>query len=194
MGLNPFGVFVWKLLDGKRTLDAILNEVRDHAGGLPGDVEDHIRAFVAALVKEGLAGFYSDGPGLPESADRARLRPDKFSDHTTAEASAQKTCTYEPPKLVNLKSRQAALGEVHCGKGSNANPCCDSAGNLATSHCYPTGNSGTYSYSCSDCATNGHCYYNGQCACTGSCYGCPSTNDPDFCGPGSCVNCCTVTA
>jgi SynChlorMet cassette protein ScmD len=34
-GLNPKGVCIWKLLDGERTLDEILEAIRAHAGGIP---------------------------------------------------------------------------------------------------------------------------------------------------------------
>jgi len=55
VGINPSAVFIWKLLDGEHTLDAILKKAREHAEDVPEDVRDHIEAFVDELVATGLA-------------------------------------------------------------------------------------------------------------------------------------------
>jgi len=62
-GLNPTGVYVWKVLDGEHTLDGLLEELRAHAGNMPADTRDHIEAFVDALAAEGLAAFDGSASG-----------------------------------------------------------------------------------------------------------------------------------
>ena len=42
-GLNPTGVYLWKLLDGEHPIDALLEELRGHADGVPEDAREHIR-------------------------------------------------------------------------------------------------------------------------------------------------------
>jgi SynChlorMet cassette protein ScmD len=55
-GLNPTGVFVWKLLDGAHTLADMLVRMRESAEDVPDDASDHVSEFVNDLVKRGLAG------------------------------------------------------------------------------------------------------------------------------------------
>jgi SynChlorMet cassette protein ScmD len=55
-GLNPTGVFVWKLLDGTNTLDDLLVRLRESADDVPDEVSDHVSEFVQELTKRGLAG------------------------------------------------------------------------------------------------------------------------------------------
>ncbi|HOK07031.1 MAG TPA: SynChlorMet cassette protein ScmD [Syntrophales bacterium] len=56
-GLNPIGVMVWKSLDGKGSVAAIARRIREEAEGVPEDVEEHIRTFMEAAVRLGLAGY-----------------------------------------------------------------------------------------------------------------------------------------
>jgi len=56
-GLNPVGVFVWKKLDGKHTVDDILVELRENCEDVPEEAEDDLEEFVDDLVKQGLAGY-----------------------------------------------------------------------------------------------------------------------------------------
>ncbi len=55
--LNPVGVLIWKLLDGSRTLDAVVGSVRENCEDVPAEVADHCREFIGELVKQGLAGY-----------------------------------------------------------------------------------------------------------------------------------------
>jgi SynChlorMet cassette protein ScmD len=111
-GLNPTGVFVWKLLDGEHPIDDLLEELRDHAEGVPEDARDHIRVFVDALVAEGLAGF--DIPsGLSHNPDKAAQPPEKWS---PGALSGGNRFNYEPPKLVDLRG-QPATGSCNAGTG-----------------------------------------------------------------------------
>jgi len=56
-GLNPTGVFVWKLLDGEHSLEDISAELRTNAEHVPEEVKDHVHEFVQDLEKQGLVGF-----------------------------------------------------------------------------------------------------------------------------------------
>lgn len=57
VGLNPVGVFVWKLLDGSNTMEEILKKLRERCENLPKEVEEHVRDFIKSLVERGLAGY-----------------------------------------------------------------------------------------------------------------------------------------
>jgi SynChlorMet cassette protein ScmD len=124
-GLNPTGVCLWKLLDGERTLDELLDEVRRFHEGVPEEARDHIGAFVDALVREGLAAC----------GDRWSCR-EKNSHVPLGPLNEVKPFTYEPPKLINLSSGQSALGVCashgsaggDCYTGAGATGCCSSGG------------------------------------------------------------------
>jgi SynChlorMet cassette protein ScmD len=58
-GLNPVGVFIWKLLDGAHTIKDIIEELRQNCEGMPNDAEAHLEDFVQSLVEQGLAGYES---------------------------------------------------------------------------------------------------------------------------------------
>jgi SynChlorMet cassette protein ScmD len=55
-GLNPTGVYLWKLLDGKHSIDEMLRSLRQEAEEVPEEAGDHLREFIADLTKRGLAG------------------------------------------------------------------------------------------------------------------------------------------
>lgn len=55
-GINPIGVLIWKLLDGRHSVEDITEKIRESAEEIPADVTDHVRAFAGAAVKHGLAG------------------------------------------------------------------------------------------------------------------------------------------
>jgi SynChlorMet cassette protein ScmD len=116
-GLNPTGVFVWKLLDGEHTHDAIVQKIREHEN-VPEDASDHIKAFVDALLVEGLAGFDRTRFGLPNTADRWG----NSSSSPPAAKSEVQPFTYEPPRLVNLNGSLAYGGD--CNDGSAATNYC----------------------------------------------------------------------
>jgi len=56
-GLNPTGVFIWKLLDGKHNTDDIVKRLRDEADDVPEDAVEHARQFIASLEQQGLVGY-----------------------------------------------------------------------------------------------------------------------------------------
>jgi len=56
-GLNPTGVFVWKLLDGEHSIDEMLEALRRDAEDVPEDAGEHVVAFVEELTRQALAGW-----------------------------------------------------------------------------------------------------------------------------------------
>jgi SynChlorMet cassette protein ScmD len=55
--INPVGVTVWKMLDGKNQYDDILGNFRDHFSEVPERALDDVKAFVMELEKHGFVGF-----------------------------------------------------------------------------------------------------------------------------------------
>ena len=55
-GINPIGVLIWKLLDGRHSLEDITEKIREAAVEIPAEVQDHVRDFVRSAVAVGLAG------------------------------------------------------------------------------------------------------------------------------------------
>ena len=56
-GLNPTGVFIYKLLDGLHTEEEILEALKQEAEGVPAEAVEHLRQFITMLVQQGLAGY-----------------------------------------------------------------------------------------------------------------------------------------
>jgi len=56
-GLNPTGVFVWKLFDGKHGVDDIVKRLQAEAEDVPEDAGEHARQFIASLEQQGLVGY-----------------------------------------------------------------------------------------------------------------------------------------
>ena len=150
-GLSPTGAYVWKLLDGEHTIDALLDEIRQHADNVPEDTSDHIAAFVDALVAEGLAALGGTG----SCGDECLHAP-------IGGLNEVRPFTYAIPRLVNLSSGHGSYGGS-CYAGAGATVCCSS------------GTCGTNNPSC--CA--GTCGSVPAC-CGGACDGrCTSVPRPD---------------
>ncbi len=56
-GLNPVGVFIWKRLDGKHTIEDILKELKEECEDAPPEAQNDVIEFIQELVKNGLAGY-----------------------------------------------------------------------------------------------------------------------------------------
>ncbi len=54
-GLNPVGVFIWKRLDGYRTIQDMLKELRENYKDMPKEAKDHLKDFIQDLVDQGFA-------------------------------------------------------------------------------------------------------------------------------------------
>ena len=52
--INPVGVFMWKLFDGKHTTEEILQDLRANCNNVPEDAEAHLREFIVNLANRGL--------------------------------------------------------------------------------------------------------------------------------------------
>ncbi|MCP4754445.1 MAG: SynChlorMet cassette protein ScmD [Proteobacteria bacterium] len=55
-GLNPVGVYIWKRLDGKHTVEAIVKALRVDCNNVPDNADNYVNTFVADLLERGLAG------------------------------------------------------------------------------------------------------------------------------------------
>ncbi len=67
-GINPVGVAIFKLLDGRHTLAQIVEAVRSEFSGAPEGIEGEVRAFIEGLVAKGYAGYEAGseaGDGTP---------------------------------------------------------------------------------------------------------------------------------
>ena len=56
-GLNPTGVYIWKLLDGQHSIDDMLTALRRGAEEVPQEAGEHLIAFVQELAEQSLAGW-----------------------------------------------------------------------------------------------------------------------------------------
>ena len=56
-GLDPMGVFIWKLLDGKHSPEEILRGLRESVDGVPEEAGEHLNEFIQELTQKGLAGY-----------------------------------------------------------------------------------------------------------------------------------------
>jgi len=60
-GTNPVGVAVWKLMDGKRSIEDIASEIKNRFEGTPDAAFKEISAFADMLVENGFAGLELGG-------------------------------------------------------------------------------------------------------------------------------------
>jgi SynChlorMet cassette protein ScmD len=56
-GLDAVGVAIWKMLDGRHTLEGIAASLRSSFDAVPDDAAAHARQFIDELISEGLAGY-----------------------------------------------------------------------------------------------------------------------------------------
>ena len=61
VGINPVGVAVWKRLDGKRSLNEIVLEIKAGFADAPEAALEEITAFVDRLAKDGFVGLEIPG-------------------------------------------------------------------------------------------------------------------------------------
>lgn len=57
VGTNPVGVAVWKLMDGKRSIEDIMAKIKDSFEDTPDAACDEIAAFVDKLAENGFVGL-----------------------------------------------------------------------------------------------------------------------------------------
>ena len=61
VGTNPVGVAVWKLLDGRHSLEEIVAEIKDQFADVPSAAAKAITAFVNDLAERGFVGYELKG-------------------------------------------------------------------------------------------------------------------------------------
>jgi len=54
-GINPVGVFIWKRLDGLRSIRDILKELRKNYENISEKAEEHLKEFIQEIVEKGFA-------------------------------------------------------------------------------------------------------------------------------------------
>ena len=64
VGINPVGVVLWKLMDGERSLEEMVAEIKDHFSDVPGTAIEQVTAFIGDLTESGFVGY--DLRGLEE--------------------------------------------------------------------------------------------------------------------------------
>ena len=55
-GINPVSVFIWKRLDGKHTINDILEGLREACEDAPENAEQEVKDFIKELLGKGYAG------------------------------------------------------------------------------------------------------------------------------------------
>lgn len=120
-GLNPTGVYVWKLLNGEHSVDDLLKALRRDALEVPKETGAHIVAFVEELIKHSLAGW---------EGERVQDYRRRISSCPTCAGTIN--FNYESPRLVNLGGKQVAHGL--CNNGSHVTGQC-SLGTYPSAKC-----------------------------------------------------------
>jgi SynChlorMet cassette protein ScmD len=57
VGINPIGVSVWKLLDGARTVDEIVEQIGEQYEGVPESAPEELKTFINDLEEGGFVGY-----------------------------------------------------------------------------------------------------------------------------------------
>jgi SynChlorMet cassette protein ScmD len=57
MGTNPIGVAVWKRMDGKRSIEDIVSEIKDRFQDAPDASSKEIAVFINTLAEKGFVGL-----------------------------------------------------------------------------------------------------------------------------------------
>ena len=55
--LNPVGVLIWKLLDGRHALGDIVTRIGEEANDVPTDVTAQVQNFIRETARLGLVGY-----------------------------------------------------------------------------------------------------------------------------------------
>jgi SynChlorMet cassette protein ScmD len=55
-GINPVGVFIWKRLDGLRSVRDILEELRKNYENIAEEAEEQLKELIQEIVEKGFAG------------------------------------------------------------------------------------------------------------------------------------------
>ena len=182
-GLSPIGVYLWKLLDGKRSIDDMVAALRRDAADVPEEAEEQILAFVEELAQYGLVTYNAEQVHderermLSRTTDVAENLPDGGRE---ADQLKSGMLRYERPRLELLTLATSAQGfgcdpsgstaqssgwcHSGTGPGSGGGYCCiavgysANCGSDANVSCFNTGStaSGGKNYACGDGTTASH--------------------------------------
>ena len=61
VGINPVGVSVWKLIDGRRTVDEVIAQIKGQYDEVPESVHEEVSAFFEDLTSGGFVGYEVEG-------------------------------------------------------------------------------------------------------------------------------------
>lgn len=154
-GLNPTGVYLWKLMDGEHLLGDLLTALRREAIDVPEEAHEHIAAFVEELATRGLVGYQIeqvqvdiDSPIHPACRSGARL--DRPLDVCQGECGRPR---YEPPCLETFHLEGRALG--NCANGSH-----DMTGRCSAGNGAGCGTGSCVGYACQTGTVPGFCCCN----------------------------------
>jgi SynChlorMet cassette protein ScmD len=174
-GLSPTGVYVWKLLDGKHSINEMLEALTRNALNVPVEATDHLIAFVEELSQYGLAAHDV------EQMHNGRA----YVPHYPAGVRTAKI-NYDIPKLIDLSGEEPAKGAC-CSSGTSATGdgcgCFGNCVNLSGS-CGVGGCAGNY---CSGGTSASFYCTTGTSAYTGCRTGCSGNPNGAICGSGSCA-------
>jgi SynChlorMet cassette protein ScmD len=132
-GLNPTGVYLWKLLDGKHTMNDLFENIRGLAENVPEEAIDDIAVFADSLAAEGLTEVDSSAGNLLSGANSEAGCLENISCTPPGLGTEVAQYRYEAPRLVKLNSvGRAAYGA--CSPGSGASGDCG-AGAAASNGC-----------------------------------------------------------
>lgn len=57
VGINPVGAAAWKLMDGKRTVEEIVAELKESFSEVPDNVLEELTTFIDQLAEQGFVGY-----------------------------------------------------------------------------------------------------------------------------------------
>ena len=57
VGTNPVGVALWKLMDGNRNIEELVDEIKHRFSDVPDSAIDDLTVFVNNLAENGFVGF-----------------------------------------------------------------------------------------------------------------------------------------
>ena len=60
-GINPMGIFIWKLLDGHHTIQDILKKLFETCTNVPEEAKSHLEKFFRELAEKGFATYENQG-------------------------------------------------------------------------------------------------------------------------------------
>ena len=120
-GLNPTGVYLWKIFDGKHTTTQLITALRQVASGVPADAVSHIHAFIDELAHHDLLTYEIASTAAQSTSITLRNLSAKRKPHHDQDA-------YEPPKLIDFIPLETARGNCtygsitgtgYCGNGAH---------------------------------------------------------------------------